>query len=69
MTGRICSKVACDREAVATLTWVYADATAVLGPLAPRDEPHAWDLCTIHAERLSVPRGWSVIRHVTADGP
>jgi hypothetical protein len=67
MTGRGCSKVACEREAVATLTWVYADSMAVLGPLSVRHEPHSYDLCERHAERLSVPQGWSVIRHVVAD--
>jgi hypothetical protein len=47
---------------VATLTYVYADQTAVLGPLATYAEPHAYDLCEAHAERLSVPRGWEVIK-------
>jgi hypothetical protein len=47
---------------VATLTYVYADQTAVLGPLATYAEPHAYDLCSQHSERLSAPRGWEVIR-------
>jgi len=47
---------------VATLTYVYADQTAVLGPLATLAEPHAYDLCTAHSERLSAPRGWSILR-------
>lgn len=25
-------------------------------------EPHAYDLCETHSERLSAPRGWSVLR-------
>ncbi|QWC86925.1 DUF3499 domain-containing protein [Nocardioidaceae bacterium] len=45
-----------------TLTYVYADQTAVLGPLAIAAEPHAYDLCEEHAERLSAPRGWDVVR-------
>ena len=45
-----------------TLTYVYADQTAVLGPLATYAEPHAYDLCELHAERLSAPRGWDVLR-------
>ena len=45
-----------------TLTYVYADQTAVLGPLATYAEPHAYDLCDAHAERLSAPRGWDVLR-------
>lgn len=45
-----------------TLTYVYTDSTAVLGPLATRDDPHSYDLCRIHAQTLSAPRGWEVIR-------
>jgi Protein of unknown function (DUF3499) len=47
---------------VATLTYVYADSTAVVGPLATQAEPHSYDLCTQHAHRLTVPRGWEVVR-------
>lgn len=47
---------------MATLTYVYADSTAVLGPLATFAEPHAYDLCDVHSERLSAPRGWEVVR-------
>ena len=65
MDERLCSKVACAREAVATLTYVYADSMAVLGPLSARAEPHSYDLCAVHSERLSAPRGWQVLRHVT----
>lgn len=59
---RGCSRSACPRPAVATLTYVYADSTAVLGPLATAAEPHAYDLCEQHAGRLTVPRGWQVVR-------
>lgn len=47
---------------MATLTYVYSDQTAVLGPLATYAEPHAYDLCVTHSERLSAPRGWEVLR-------
>ncbi len=47
---------------MATLTYVYADQTAVLGPLATYAEPHAYDLCDGHSERLSAPLGWEVLR-------
>jgi hypothetical protein len=60
--ARRCSRTACGRSAVATLTYVYADQTAVLGPLATYAEPHAYDLCEAHSERLSAPRGWEVLR-------
>ncbi len=63
---RLCSKVACGADAVATLTYDYADAMAVLGPLSYRTEPHSYDLCARHAERLSAPEGWQVVRRVVA---
>lgn len=47
---------------MATLTYVYSDSTAVLGPLATYAEPHCYDLCSEHADRLVAPRGWEVIR-------
>ncbi len=47
---------------MATFTYVYADSTAVLGPLATFAEPHGYDLCDTHAARLTAPRGWQVIR-------
>lgn len=47
---------------MATLTYVYADSTAVLGPLATYAEPHCYDLCEQHAGSLTVPRGWEVMR-------
>ncbi|WP_369015882.1 DUF3499 domain-containing protein [Actinocrinis puniceicyclus] len=59
---RRCSRTACGRQAVATLTYVYADSTAVLGPLATYPEPHCYDLCSEHSERLTAPRGWQVVR-------
>ncbi|GAB3773700.1 hypothetical protein FB382_000645 [Nocardioides ginsengisegetis] len=59
---RRCSRTACGRPAINTLTYVYADSTAVLGPLATYAEPHAYDLCDAHSERLSAPRGWEVLR-------
>lgn len=64
MEPRVCSKVACVGDAVATLTYDYADSMAVLGPLSFAAEPHSYDLCATHSERLSVPQGWQVVRHV-----
>ena len=51
-----------------TLTFDYSDQVAVLGPLATYAEPHGYDLCAPHAERLSAPRGWDVIRLATYAG-
>ncbi|MFT3714546.1 MAG: DUF3499 domain-containing protein [Gordonia sp. (in: high G+C Gram-positive bacteria)] len=59
---RQCCRPGCARAAVATLTFVYAESTAVIGPLAQNEEPHSWDLCSEHAERSTVPRGWQLLR-------
>ena len=47
---------------MATLTYVYSDSTAVLGPLATYPEPHCYDLCEMHSNRLTAPRGWDIVR-------
>ena len=60
--GRGCSRGGCRRRAVMTLTYIYAESVAVVGPLATFSEPHAYDLCEMHGNRLTVPNGWSVIR-------
>jgi hypothetical protein len=56
--------VACQNQASVTLTYVYADSMVVLGPLSQSPEPHSYDLCAKHSERLSAPQGWQVVRHV-----
>jgi hypothetical protein len=60
--SRCCSRTACKHPPVYTLTYVYRDSTAVLGPLAAYVEPHCYDLCEKHAGRLTAPRGWDVVR-------
>jgi hypothetical protein len=62
VNSRCCSRTACKQPPVYTLTYVYKDSTAVLGPLATYADPHSWDLCEMHAARLVVPRGWDVVR-------
>ncbi|HEX7212248.1 MAG TPA: DUF3499 domain-containing protein [Propionibacteriaceae bacterium] len=60
--SRRCSRAGCPHPAASTLTYAYRDSTAVLGPLASQIEPHCYDLCQSHAQSLSAPRGWEVIR-------
>jgi Protein of unknown function (DUF3499) len=67
LSSRRCSRPACKQVAVHTLTYVYRDSTAVLGPLAAYVEPHCYDLCAPHADRMTVPIGWEVVR--LPDGP
>ncbi|NLE81169.1 MAG: DUF3499 domain-containing protein [Rhodococcus sp.] len=60
---RRCCRPGCKNSAVATLTYVYSDSTAVVGPLATVDEPHSWDLCETHASRITAPKGWEMVRY------
>ncbi|MGU3431545.1 DUF3499 domain-containing protein [Actinomycetes bacterium M1A6_2h] len=62
-TVRGCCRPGCNRPAVATLTYVYSDSTAVVGPLATVAEPHSWDLCEIHGSRITAPKGWEMVRY------
>ena len=64
---RLCSRAGCRHLASKTLTYIYADSTAVLGPLATFAEPHAYDLCDQHSIRLSAPVGWTVIKQEASD--
>lgn len=61
MTIRECSKTTCSEPAIATLTFVYADSTAVIGALSKDKEPHSYDLCADHAAHFTAPQGWTVI--------
>jgi len=54
---------------VHTLTYVYRDSTAVLGPLAAYVEPHSYDLCAAHADRMTAPKGWEVVRLPSGPAP
>ena len=65
-TARLCSRQTCKREATVTLTYSYADSTAVIGPLSEHREPHAYDLCDLHAEQLTAPQGWRAVRALIA---
>jgi hypothetical protein len=67
--ARRCSRATCTQRAVATLTYVYADRAAVVGPLATYAEPHCYDLCELHATRLTAPRGWELVRLDLLAGP
>ncbi|AQQ14548.1 hypothetical protein CGLAU_02815 [Corynebacterium glaucum] len=61
-TFRRCCRPGCGRPAVATLVYAYAESTAVVGPLAPVADPHAWDLCERHSAHITAPVGWEMVR-------
>src|SRR5699024_3310031 len=52
----------CGRPAVATLTYAYSEQTAVVGPLVEEEDPHSWDLCSHHADKITAPQGWELVR-------
>ncbi len=43
-----------------TLTYQYSLAQVWLDELAGDRDPHAYDLCHRHADRLTAPQGWQV---------
>jgi hypothetical protein len=55
---RQCSRTGCALPAVATLAYQYGRSLVWLDDLADERDPHTYDLCERHAERLSVPNGW-----------
>lgn len=67
LSGRRCSRASCTSTAIKTLTYIYSDSTAVLGPLSTYAEPHNYDLCAVHSQRLTVPVGWNVIKEEVTD--
>ena len=66
---RQCSRQSCHEPAVATMTYGYEDATAVIGPLSPVAEPGAFDLCAAHVQSVTVPHGWQMVRLQTDFAP
>lgn len=66
---RLCSRPGCSHPAVATLKYNHARKTGYVMPLIDEEDPHSWDLCARHAQRVSVPQGWELIRQeVPAQG-
>jgi hypothetical protein len=57
-TRRQCTRTACSEAAVVTLTYEYGRSQVWIDDLTAEREPHGYDLCAGHAERLSVPLGW-----------
>ncbi len=66
---RTCSRSQCAEAAVATMTYGYREASAVVGPLSPIPQAGALDLCAEHARNVTVPVGWELIRLATEFEP
>jgi hypothetical protein len=59
-TGRQCSRTGCSERALVTLTYQYTHAQVWLDELSQERDPHGYDLCGRHADRLTAPQGWQV---------
>lgn len=57
---RTCARPGCSKDAVATLSYAYADSTVWLEDLSPEAHPMVHDLCRMHADAVRVPRGWEL---------
>jgi hypothetical protein len=57
---RSCARPDCGVSAEATLSYDYAAGTVWVEALAAERNPMAHDLCDRHADRLVVPRGWTL---------
>lgn len=55
---RSCSRPACGGIPTATLAYDYAGSSVWIDPLSDESHPMTHDLCTRHADGLSVPNGW-----------
>lgn len=55
---RHCARPGCTTQATATLTYDYSSGTVWIDLLTDEAHPMTHDLCSRHADRLSVPRGW-----------
>ncbi len=58
---RTCSRAECDARSAYTLVFDYSRAEAWLCDLWGEPGQGAYDLCVTHAERFSVPRGWTYL--------
>jgi len=59
---RSCARPGCGDPATATFGYDYAERTVFLDPLADEAHPASYDVCRRHADNLSVPRGWQLVR-------
>lgn len=68
---RTCAKPGCDRAAVATLGYAYAEGVVWLEDLAPEAHPMVHDMCRMHADTVRVPVGWELrdVRDQGHEGP
>jgi hypothetical protein len=57
---RICAKMRCGHEPVATVSLRYDDREVVLDDLSADRDPNLLDLCREHVARMTPPVGWQI---------
>jgi hypothetical protein len=55
---RQCSRTGCAERATSSFAFQYVRSLVWLEDLHPERDPHCYDLCARHADRLKVPSGW-----------
>ncbi len=55
---RQCSRPTCAAPATSTLTYQYGERAVWVDDLTEDRDPHGYDLCDLHTQRLKVPAGW-----------
>lgn len=65
-TTRSCRRPGCGWSATASLSFRYATSQVWLLDLSRTPDPSLYDLCTSHADTLTVPRGWERVDERTA---
>lgn len=56
--ARQCSRSTCSGVSTITLTYQYSRALVWIDDLAAERDPHSYDLCERHGQRMTVPTGW-----------
>jgi len=56
--ARQCTRQGCVHLATVTLTYQYSRSSVWLDDLSSERDPHSYDLCDQHANRLTAPSGW-----------
>lgn len=62
---KTCSRPGCSDIAVAQLTYAYAASQLEVSPVEEELAPEAYALCQAHLDRLTPPKGWTLIRKGT----
>jgi hypothetical protein len=57
---RICAKMRCGTEPVATVSLAYAARQVIVADLVAERDPNLLDLCREHVDRLTPPVGWNL---------